>query len=135
MGDVSRTFASNVEFQQSDGPNKLRRVLRRFATANPDIGYAQPLSLTAGVFLMVLKDERVVPEAVARLIMKLETRQWYTDGARQLRADILVLSGLLRDCMPDVHRALVAQQVDLLYVCPKWFLCLFATVLEGEALF
>jgi len=73
--------------------------------------------------------------AVRQTFLKLGIRKWYTDGMQQLRADTLVLEELLQEWLPQTHKALHAHgQFDLLFVSSKWFLCLFTTVLEGEAL-
>merc|ERR1719254_433818 len=52
----------------------------------------------------------------------------------QLRGDTIVLEELIRERIPSVHAALQRFRFDLLFVSSKWFLCLFATTLEGEAL-
>ena len=39
---------------------------------------------------------------------------------------------LIMEVMPDVHSALRARDLDLLCICPKWFLSFFSALLEGE---
>merc|ERR1712008_60324 len=134
MGDVQRTFPNCPAFQEEGGPDQLRRVLRSLAANDTELGYCQSLNFIAGVFVMVLRDERAAVLAVQQLFVKLGTRMWYTDGMRQLRADTCVLEDLLQERLTGVFRVLRRYKFDLLFVTSKWFLCLFATTLEGEAL-
>jgi len=83
---------------------------------------------------MALLNETAAVLAVRQLLVKLGTRSWYTDGMRQLRADTLVLEEILKERLPGVQSAFRAQKFELLFLCSKWFLALFATTLEGETL-
>merc|ERR1719231_936047 len=53
---------------------------------------------------------------------------------KQLRADTIVLEGLIQEWLPNVHATLAFHKFDMVFVSSKWFLCLFTTVLEGEAI-
>jgi len=133
--DVARTFPSNQSFLAMDGQDRLRRVLRSITVADKEMGYCQSLNFIAAVFIMILRDEPVACSAVQRLLMKLGTRSWYSDGMRQLRADTAVLDDLVRERLPQLHETFRRLRFDLLFVSSKWFLCLFSTALEGEALY
>jgi len=132
--DVQRTFPMCPVFQKAGGSDQLRRVLRSLAASDTELGYCQSLNFIAGIFIMVLRNESAALLAVQQLLVKLGTRTWYTDGMRQLRADTCVLEDLLQERLPAVHRKIRACRFDLLFVTSKWFLCLFATTLEGETL-
>jgi len=132
--DVARTYPTSLAFMGSGGPGRLRRVLRVLVVSDEQLGYCQSMNFIAAMFVMVLRDERAALAAFRQLLVKLGTRCWYTNGMTQLRADTLVLDGLLRERLPPTHKALHTQRFDLLFVSSKWFLCLFSTVLEGEAL-
>jgi len=132
--DVQRTFPNCPAFQDEGGPDQLRRVLRSLASNDTELGYCQSLNFIAAVFIMVLRNEGAAVLAVQQLFVKLGTRMWYTDGMRQLRADTCVLEDLLQERLTSVYRVLRTYKFDLLFVTSKWFLCLFATTLEGEAL-
>lgn len=132
--DVARTFPNNKEFQDSGGPQNLRQVLIELALKDSDLGYCQSLNFIAANFLMVLGGPDPALAAVRQLLTKLQTRQWYTDGMKQLRADTAVLEEMLRERLPAVHGVLVQHRFDFLFVTSKWFLCLFAATLAGEAL-
>lgn len=132
--DVARTFPSCEAFRAAGGPDRLRRVLRRLAASDTELGYCQSLNFIAAVFITVLNDEHAALEAVRRLLVKLGTRAWYTEGMRQLRADTAVLEDLVRERLPVVHKVFRSYKFDLLFISSKWFLCLFATALERDAL-
>eukprot|EP00419_Tripos_fusus_P007204 CAMPEP_0172670614 /NCGR_PEP_ID=MMETSP1074-20121228/10405_1 /TAXON_ID=2916 /ORGANISM="Ceratium fusus, Strain PA161109" /LENGTH=470 /DNA_ID=CAMNT_0013487547 /DNA_START=42 /DNA_END=1454 /DNA_ORIENTATION=+ len=132
--DVQRTFPSCPDFQKAGGSDQLRRVLRSLAASDTELGYCQSLNFIAAIFIMVLRNESAALLSVQQLLVKLGTRTWYTDGMRQLRADTCVLEDLLQERLPAVHRTMRACRFDLLFVTSKWFLCLFATTLEGETL-
>lgn len=132
--DVLRTFPNNPTFQQAGGPDQLRRILRTLAAGDPELGYCQSMNFLAATFILVLGDESYAHLAVRQLLVKLSTRCWYTDGMKQLRADTAVLEDLVRERLPNVYALLRSHRFDFLFVSSKWFLCLFATTLEGEAL-
>merc|ERR1712232_1147355 len=131
---MGRTFRSNGSFKSINGPDRLRRILRRFAVVDSELGYCQSLNLIAAVLLIVLRDEQAALAGVRQLLMKLGNRSWYTEGMRQLRADTAVLEDLVRERQPNLHEALRFHSFELLFISSKWFLCLFATALEGESL-
>eukprot|EP00927_Polykrikos_kofoidii_P073721 TRINITY_DN6973_c0_g1_i1.p1 TRINITY_DN6973_c0_g1~~TRINITY_DN6973_c0_g1_i1.p1 ORF type:complete len:391 (-),score=64.36 TRINITY_DN6973_c0_g1_i1:30-1202(-) len=132
--DVLRTFSTSSEFQGVGGPQSLRRVLRRMVVMDVELGYCQSMNFLAAVFIMVLRDECAALNAVRQVMVKLGTRSWYMDGMRQLRADTAVLEDLIHCRLPVLHEAFKKHKFDLIIVSSKWFLCLFATALEGEAL-
>eukprot|EP00913_Durusdinium_trenchii_P012151 g11412.t1 len=137
--DVARTFPNDDKFQEGQkgemgGPDHLRLVLVELARQDMELGYCQSLNFIAANFLMVLHTPEMAVSAVRQLIMKLQTRQWYMEGMRQLRADTAVLEEMLRERLPAVHQVLVQHQFDFLFVTSKWFLCLFAATLSDEVL-
>jgi len=132
--DITRTFPGCAAFQGLDGPARLRRVLRTFAAFDAELGYCQSLNFIAAIFIMVLRDEKAAVAAMRQLLVKLGTRSWYTCGMTQLRADTVVLEELLEERVPAVHAIIRAHRFEMLFICSKWFLCLFATILEGETL-
>lgn len=132
--DVMRTFPSHDLFQQSGGAERLRRILLTHAANDAEMGYCQSLNFLASMFIIVFPDDAAVLEGIGRLFVKLGIRSWYTDGMRQLRADTVVLEELLEERLPVVCKALRDLKFDLLFATSKWFLCLFATTLEGESL-
>jgi len=104
------------------------------AADDADLGYCQSLNFVAATLLLVLNNESLVVTAAGKLIMKLSIRSWYKDGMQQLRADTVVLDGLIHDRLPAIHAVLQEKRFDLLFVTSKWFLCLFATMLEDDVL-
>eukprot|EP00927_Polykrikos_kofoidii_P073722 TRINITY_DN6973_c0_g1_i2.p1 TRINITY_DN6973_c0_g1~~TRINITY_DN6973_c0_g1_i2.p1 ORF type:complete len:391 (-),score=69.97 TRINITY_DN6973_c0_g1_i2:101-1273(-) len=132
--DVLRTFSTSREFEGVGGPDSLRRVLRRMVVTDIELGYCQSMNFLAAIFIMVLRDESAALNAVRQVLVKLGTRSWYMDGMLQLRGDTAVLEDLIQCRLPVLHKAFKKHQFDLLIVSSKWFLCLFATALEGEAL-
>lgn len=132
--DVSRTFPNHEGFKQMRGPEKLRRLLIDLAIRDTELGYCQSLNFIAAIFLMTLQNELAARMAVEKLIVKLGTRCWYTDGMKQLRADTLVLEDMIRERLPAVHNSLRIHKFDLIFTTSKWFMCLFASTLEEEVL-
>lgn len=112
----------------------MRQVLIELAKQDKELGYCQSLNFIAANFLMVLSSQEMALAAVRQLIMKLQTRQWYTDGMRQLRGDTAVFEDMVRERLPAVHQVLTLHRFDFLFVTSKWFLCLFAATLTDEVL-
>eukprot|EP00930_Biecheleria_cincta_P056517 TRINITY_DN42620_c0_g1_i1.p1 TRINITY_DN42620_c0_g1~~TRINITY_DN42620_c0_g1_i1.p1 ORF type:complete len:454 (+),score=65.45 TRINITY_DN42620_c0_g1_i1:44-1405(+) len=132
--DVARTFPNHEGFKQIGGAEKLRRVLIDLALQDSELGYCQSLNFIAAIFLMTLQNELSARMAAEKLLVKLGTRCWYTDGMKQLRADTLVLEDMIRERLPAVHSSLRNHKFDLIFVTSKWFMCLFASTLEEEVL-
>ncbi|CAK9071123.1 TBC1 domain family member 2A [Durusdinium trenchii] len=112
----------------------LLQVLVELARQDMELGYCQSLNFIAANFLMVLHTPEMAVSAVRQLIMKLQTRQWYMEGMRQLRWGPRMHTEMLRERLPAVHQVLVQHQFDFLFVTSKWFLCLFAATLSDEVL-
>lgn len=132
--DLVRTFPSSEELKEAGGLESLRRMLRRLAVVDVELGYCQSINFLVAILFMALLNETATVLAARQLLVKLGTRSWYTDGMRQLRADTLVMEEILKERLPGVQSAFRAQQFELLFLCSKWFLALFATTLEGETL-
>lgn len=132
--DLLRTFPNSDELKEAGGTESLRRMLRRLAVADGDLGYCQSLNFLVAIIFMALLNEAAAVLAARQLLVKLGTRSWYTDGMRQLRADTIVLEDILKERLPAVQSAFRAHKFELLFLCSKWFLALFSTTLEGETL-
>eukprot|EP00929_Paragymnodinium_shiwhaense_P007849 TRINITY_DN111764_c0_g1_i1.p1 TRINITY_DN111764_c0_g1~~TRINITY_DN111764_c0_g1_i1.p1 ORF type:complete len:467 (+),score=105.30 TRINITY_DN111764_c0_g1_i1:119-1519(+) len=132
--DVTRTFLSCTEFMEKGGQDRLRRVLRALAAADPGLGYCQSLNFVGAILLMVFDDERIAFLALQQIILKLGIRAWYMDGMRQLRADVAVLEDIVRERLPSVYNSFRNAKLEFTMVCSRWFLALFGTTLEGETL-
>merc|ERR1719487_2250579 len=83
---------------------------------------------------MAMNNEQMVLRLVPRLFNRLGIRQYYLDGMVQLRADAWVLEKLLDARLPRVKEAFKRNGLELMFVCSKWFLCLFATSLPPKTL-
>jgi len=133
--DVPRTLPNNAHFTRIGGPDKLRHVLHALSAADTEVGYCQSLNYIVGIFLLVYEGNAVLTFlSVRRLQMKLGIRQYYTEGMQQLRADVRVLECYLEVASPIVRNAFREQDLELMYVCSKWLLCLFTTCLQQEVL-
>jgi hypothetical protein len=124
--DVPRTFPNVPEFQLSDGPARLRRVLIAFAARDTQVGYCQSLNFIAGVFLTVLQDEELSFWSLVAFIQRLGTRSYYFDGMSLLRADIQVVQWMLSVASPQLAKHLSALNYDLNMVVGKWLLAAFS---------
>lgn len=132
--DLARTFPNSEEFKEAGGTVSLRRMLRHLAVNDVDLGYCQSMNYLTAVFFMILLSEGAAIMAVQKLLVRLESRKWYSDGMRQLRADTFVLEDLLKERLPEVFNAFKTHKFELLFIVSKWFLALFATTLSGETL-
>ena len=57
--DICRTYPHHVKFQEKDGDgqNALRKLLRRYATLDPEIGYCQAMAFIAAMLLIYMDEQ------------------------------------------------------------------------------
>ncbi|XP_075235859.1 growth hormone-regulated TBC protein 1-like isoform X2 [Lycorma delicatula] len=130
--DLPRTFPDNIYFNTTDEhQQKLFRVLLAYAHHNPRIGYCQGLNYIAGLLLLVTHCEDT-SFWLLKVLVENKLPDYYSPTMDGVITDIEVLSELVKEKMPDVHRHILALGLPWAVIATKWFICLFAEVLPTE---
>nr|PVC52346.1 hypothetical protein MACL_00000824 [Theileria orientalis] len=130
--DINRTFPHHRNYKvNSFGTMMLRNVLSAFACYMPSISYCQSLNYLTATLLIFMNEE----EAFWCLVQIVNSRVhqkgfnltgYYKDGMIDLKRDVLVLEFILRKRMRRLYNHLKKNNIDLMWICAEWFLCLFA---------
>lgn len=134
--DLLRTYPGRAEFCVEAGRGEgtllagLRRVLRRFVLARPELGYCQGMNYTAATLLTVL-DEATAFWSLLALTQHC-LAGYYDTSLSQLQTDIQILDVLCRRHVPRAHAALARLDIALELFLPTWLLTLFARDAPAE---
>ncbi|UKK00256.2 hypothetical protein MACK_000326 [Theileria orientalis] len=139
--DINRTFPHHRNYKvNSFGTMMLRNVLCAFACHMPSISYCQSLNYLTATLLIFMNEE----EAFWCLVQIVNSRVhqkgfnltgYYKDGMIDLKRDVLVLEFILRKRMRRLYNHLKKNNIDLMWICAEWFLCLFAISLPITTVF
>lgn len=55
--DINRTFPEHPMFSDNEGQQRLFRLLKAYAVADPEVGYCQGMAFSAGILLMYMPEE------------------------------------------------------------------------------
>lgn len=128
--DLLRTLPNNRHFE---GPNSLgiqrvRRVLRAYACFNQTVGYCQGMNRLAAMALLVLPEEEAFwcLVAIVQCIMPKDyyLRPWLA------QVDCHVLNDLLKSKLPELHKHLVNNDIQLTLF--TWFFTIFVDGFRPE---
>jgi hypothetical protein len=91
--DLDRTFPSTVQFDDEEGQQQLRRVLRAYAAYDPDVGYCQGMNFLAALLLMYLPREEDAFGALVMLMFEQGLRHLYSRSMVQLQVGAAARAG------------------------------------------
>ena len=129
--DISRTFPEHHYFDSDEGLSSLRIVLQCYAMHNPNVGYCQSLNFLAGMMLLFMNEEDTF-WLLATVIEKLLPSDYYTKSMIGIYVDQYVLAEMVKTYLPQVHKKLEDNQLQLPVITVQWYLCLFVNTLRTE---
>eukprot|EP00878_Enallax_costatus_P004779 GHUV01005030.1.p1 GENE.GHUV01005030.1~~GHUV01005030.1.p1 ORF type:complete len:910 (+),score=344.00 GHUV01005030.1:211-2940(+) len=125
--DVARTFPEHPLFSaQLQGQQRLLRLLKAYAAADPEVGYCQGMAFAAGVLLMYLPEEPAY-----RLYHRIMTsgpnlRRYYLPGLEPLKMELSRFELLLATHYPQLHQHLLDAGLPALLYAAQWFMTTFS---------
>eukprot|EP00038_Savillea_parva_P003036 m.120346 g.120346 ORF g.120346 m.120346 type:complete len:1676 (-) comp11051_c0_seq1:231-5258(-) len=130
--DLQRTFPTNKHFRAGGTALKrLRRILQRFAIANPAVEYCQGFNFIAGFALLFL-DEKAALVALKCIIESIMPVGYFTDPMLASRADQPVFRAVVATWLPDVDAVLTKFDSDLSLVSFNWFFTVFVDAIPTD---
>lgn len=126
--DLGRTFPNHPYYSSPLGPGQLSlfNILKAYSLVDPEVGYCQGLSFTAGLLLLHM------PEADAfyllrHLMFSKGLRERYLPDMSALQVCLYQLSRLLHDLHPELYEHFDSLDIaPSLYAAP-WLLTLFSS--------
>jgi hypothetical protein len=116
-----------------DVHDALRRLLRAFCVAHPELGYLQSMNFVAAFQLLVMsrREEEAAFWAFEALVTRF-LRGYYAPDMGILRVDCAVVNGLLGVRMPALAGHLEEVGLDLTLFLPRWLLCVFLNCFPAD---
>ncbi|CAF0783145.1 unnamed protein product [Didymodactylos carnosus] len=128
--DVYRALPDHKAFQNENGINALRHLLRSYACYNPDVGYCQAMNIIGGVLLLYMNEEDAF-WTLASICERLLPDYYNTKVVGAL-IDQGVFTDYCKEYLPDLYEKLktlgIASCISL-----SWFLTLFVCVLPFDS--
>ncbi|XP_954375.1 uncharacterized protein TA21075 [Theileria annulata] len=130
--DINRTFPHHRDYKvNSFGTIMLRNVLCAFANYMPSISYCQSLNYLTATLLIFMNEEEAFWSLVQIVNSRIHEKGfdltgYYKDGMLDLKRDVMVLEFILKKRMKRLYNHLRRNNIDLMWICAEWFLCLFA---------
>eukprot|EP00775_Hariotina_reticulata_P010660 gene10660-10819_t len=127
LRDVPRTFPEHPLFApQSEGQQRLLRLLKAYAAADPEVGYCQGMAFAAGVLLMYLPEE-----AAFRLYRRImnsgpNLRRLYLPGLDPLKLELSRFELVLATHQPQLHQHLLEAGLPALLYAAQWLMTTYS---------
>ncbi|KAF6259841.1 rab-GTPase-TBC domain-containing protein [Scenedesmus sp. NREL 46B-D3] len=124
--DVPRTFPEHPLFATQGGQQRLLRLLKAYATADPEVGYCQGMAFPAGVLLMYLPEEHAF-RLFRRMMSSGPTlRRLYLPGLEFLQLELSRFELLLSTHAPQLHQHLLDAGLPALLYAAQWLMTCYA---------
>lgn len=134
LKDISRTFPNLPYFDMQKfgcyGQNALYRVLSKFATQYPKVGYCQGMNYVIGFLLMVSgsKEEEVYLFFV-RLCEEFNLFEAFSEDMKELRKNMWIFDKMFEKYFPKLYNHFCDQEITNDMWIFKWLLSFFTTSL------
>ncbi|XP_035673748.1 TBC1 domain family member 2B-like [Branchiostoma floridae] len=124
--DLMRTLPHNVHYgsMESEGIQKLRRVLVAYSWHNPAIGYCQGLNRIVAIALLFMTEEDAFWCLVA-IVEHIMPQDYFSKTLAGSQVDQRVFKDLLKEKLPHLSSHLDNYNVDLSLATFNWFLTIF----------
>lgn len=122
--DICRTFPYLPAFDASK-EQKLGRVLRAYASLQPDVGYCQGMNFVAGLLILASDNEEESFRVLVCLMDKYNLAGFYRASFPLLQRYVVAADRLLLSEAPVLHAHLHKQGVHPNLYMHEWFLALF----------
>lgn len=137
--DLDRSFPFEPYFDKSQygstGQAALQRVLSKFASIFPEIGYCQGMNFIVGFLLLVSGGSEIeVFHFLVSLFNTFSLENFFSEGLEKLKQYVWVSKKILEKSNPKLFKHLTEQNIpDDLWLL-KWIMTLFTMILPDSVL-
>lgn len=133
--DITRTFPNHPFFETSQyglyGQYALYRVLCKFSSLYPKIGYCQGMNYIIGFLLMISGSKE--PEVLSffiHLCQEFSLFDYFSEEMLELHKNMWIFDKLLKKYSPELLNHFIVQELtDDMWIF-KWFLSLYTTTFD-----
>ncbi|KAI9249878.1 rab-GTPase-TBC domain-containing protein [Sporodiniella umbellata] len=121
--DLNRSLPEYKAYQQTDGIDRLRRVLVAYSWKDPELGYCQAMNIVTSAILIYMSEEQAF-FALGTLCDDL-LPGYYSTSMYGALLDQIIFEHLLEKTMPKLHQHFKEADIQLSVACLPWFLSLY----------
>lgn len=123
--DLNRSLPEYAAYQDSEGIERLRRVLTAYSWKNPDIGYCQAMNIVTAALLIYMSEEQAF--WCLNVICDRIVPGYYSKTMYGTLLDQRVFESLVADTMPLLWSHIQNHDIQLSVISLPWFLSLYLT--------
>ena len=132
--DIDRTFPNHYYFDKEYfglmGQFALLRVLSKFASSYPQVGYCQGMNFIAGFLLLVSGGNEIETFSMLEaVIYHFSLKDFFTEGMVQLKKTLADFDSLFAKSLKQLYWHFKVQDLSEDLWVLKWFITLFTAVL------
>ncbi|CAG9323565.1 unnamed protein product [Blepharisma stoltei] len=137
--DLDRTFPNQPYFDKQNfnnsGQASLERILGKFASQHPDIGYCQGMNFIAGFLLMISGGSEIEAYfALQVLCEKYDLRGFFIENMPYLKKCVWIFNRIFRIKLPKLWEHFQDENVPDDAWILKWFMTIYSMTLNFEAI-
>ncbi|CEG71597.1 hypothetical protein RMATCC62417_07304 [Rhizopus microsporus] len=121
--DLNRSLPEYKAYQQSEGIDRLRRVLVAYSWKDPELGYCQAMNIVTSAILIYMSEEQAFFTLGALCDDLLPG--YYSTSMYGALLDQIIFEHLLEKTMPKLHQHFKEADIQLSVACLPWFLSLY----------
>ncbi|QFZ25793.1 putative GTPase-activating protein [Clavispora lusitaniae] len=123
--DLNRSLPEYAAYQDSEGIERLRRVLTAYSWKNPDIGYCQAMNIVVAALLIYMSEEQAF--WCLNVLCDRVVPGYYSKTMYGTLLDQRVFESLVADTMPMLWSHINKHDIQLSVISLPWFLSLYLT--------
>ncbi|KAI8969958.1 rab-GTPase-TBC domain-containing protein [Mycotypha africana] len=121
--DLNRSLPEYKAYQQSEGINRLRRVLSAYSWKNPELGYCQAMNIVTSAILIYMSEEQAF--YTLGVLCDDMLPGYYSTSMYGALLDQIIFENLLEKMMPKLYNHFKYTDIQLSVACLPWFLSLY----------
>lgn len=121
--DLNRSLPEYAAYQDSEGIERLRRVLTAYSWKNPEVGYCQAMNIVVAALLIYMSEEQAF--WCLNVLCDRIVPGYYSKTMYGTLLDQRVFESLVQETMPLLWDHISRNDIQLSVVSLPWFLSLY----------